>query len=476
MNIEVPVLDARNIYFKYPRGGPVLRGVNLTVLRREHVLIVGDTGSGKTTLTRILTKMGTLIYEGELSGTIRILGRRIEDIDINELTRLVHVIGQNPYSYFTEPLVREDLLNYALRVHGSQERAERAVKKVIEATGVHELLDRYFYELSGGEARRVLVAKTLVSDPILLLFDEPLMWLDDSGVNEFLDLLGLLRRLGKSVIIFEHRFLPVIRGVDRVYLLERGVLRDVTELALKLIKMRLNPVSELAVKRTSTGRTVLELQRVCYSYGSNPVLRGVNLEVREADSVLIYGLNGSGKTTLLKVIAGYLKPREGTVKRYYEVMYIPQNIILFYTEETVEKELREICKARKRGEACISEGKERIKALGVDLQQSPFNLSHGQMVKLSVVLAQTAGAKILLIDEPFSGLTYSDRVKLLEYLKDSVNTFIVTTSTLDAYQRGVWTKTYKLENGLLAELSGSSKYPLQYAAQFYEALKHGISY
>jgi len=107
-----------------------------------------------------------------------------------------------------------------LKIYKTSEKAERAVRKVVEATHIYNLVDKYFYELSGGEAKRVIVARALIAEPEILLFDEPLMWLDDRGVSDFLDLLKLLRYLGRTVLVFEHRFLPIIREFDRVFLLK----------------------------------------------------------------------------------------------------------------------------------------------------------------------------------------------------------------------------------------------------------------
>ncbi|MEM2025469.1 MAG: ABC transporter ATP-binding protein, partial [Desulfurococcaceae archaeon] len=210
MTTEI-ALDVKNLWFKYPIGDWVLRGANLTLHSGEQVLIIGDTGSGKTTLLRALTKVGQVVYGGELRGEVLVEGKSLENLQLEEIFKYVHVIGQNPYLYFTEPIVHQDLLSYACRVHGDQEVAARSVSRAVESTRVHKLLTKCCFELSGGEARRALVAKSLVADPIVFAFDEPLMWLDDQGVGDFIELLRLLKNLGKSALVFEHRFLPIYR-------------------------------------------------------------------------------------------------------------------------------------------------------------------------------------------------------------------------------------------------------------------------
>ncbi|MEM0318131.1 MAG: ATP-binding cassette domain-containing protein [Candidatus Nezhaarchaeales archaeon] len=336
------------------------------------------------------------------------------------------------------------------------------------------MLDRYFFEFSGGEAKRVLVTKSIIANPSLIVFDEPLMWLDDEGLKDFVELLSVLRRLGKSVLVIEHRFLPIYRYFDRIMVLKNGALRDATELFFTYAENP-NPHTEAqftSKKSRSRGarKHALIARELHYSYNDNPVLRGVNLDLLEEDIVLIYGSNGSGKTTLLKLLSGYLKPKKGKIERYVDAVYIPQNITLFYTEETVEKEVRELRKTRKLGEKCVKEGLNRVAQLGLNPGQSPFNLSHGQMVKLAVELAVLSGAGLLLLDEPFSGLTYKSRLLLLEHLPNLGVSVVVASSSLDATVSPVWTSMYKLENGVLTELAVNKalvQHDLVYASKLY---------
>lgn len=472
---EGEVLEVADLWFRYPSGDWVLRGLSLSVGRGECVLIVGEAGSGKTTLARVITGSAKLIYDGHLRGRVVVNGVSLEGAEA--LARRVALIGQNPYLYFTEPLVYHDLYSYALRVCGSAEGAAEAVERAAEAARAQGLMGKYFFELSGGQAKRALVAKALISDPPLFIFDEPLMWLDDLGVRDFVDLLGVLRALGKSVIIFEHRFMPLIGRVDRVYVLKGGRLRRVDD--------RLRAAGEAGHEAHSdfgyspcrgalsdNEEALLEAVGVYFKYrNSDYVLRDVNLRLRKGDLVLVYGLNGQGKTTLLKVLAGYLKPSRGRVKRRADAIYIPQNIVLFYTEGTVEKEVVEICKARGMGGPRIKLGLEAVRRLGIDPLQSPFSLSHGQMVKLAFELACASNAEILLLDEPFSGLTYRDRLGLLRHLAEGGATAIVATSNLDAVESPYWTKLYKIESGRLVELgSASPSSSLAYASKLYEEI------
>ncbi|MEM0217606.1 MAG: ATP-binding cassette domain-containing protein [Candidatus Nezhaarchaeales archaeon] len=475
MEEKNPILEIANLWFKYPNGEWVLKGLDLSVREGEHVLVIGETGSGKTTLTRIITGSAKLIYDGILRGHVAVNGISPGE-NTEALASQIALIGQNPYLFFIEPLVRHDLYSYALRLHGDVERAIKALSKAIEVTGIQGLMEKYFFELSGGQAKRVLVAKALISNPQLFLFDEPLMWLDDVGLKDFINLLNTLKELRKSVVIFEHRFMPLVEHVDEVYVLKNG--------RLTRISNRLRAFNETSVKvhhsfdrgpncksAINSEDTLLEALNVYFKYkDSDYVLRDINLKLCKGDLVLLYGSNGQGKTTLLKVLAGYLKPSKGRVVRKTDVIYIPQNVVLFYTESTVEKEVIEICKARRMSNVHVKLGLEAVKKLGIDPMQSPFNLSHGQMVKLAFELAHTSNSGIMLLDEPFSGLTYRDRLELLRHLVESSCTAIVATSNLDTIGFPYWTKLYKIESGKLVALNSINSPSLLYASKLYEEI------
>ena len=467
-----PVLEIVDLWVRYPRSDWILKGVNLRVGRGEQVLVIGETGSGKTTLARAITGLA-MIYECDVKGKVILDGTEISEEGYGALTRRVALIGQNPYLYFIEPLVGDDLYGYALKVHGNERLARNAFNKALDDVGVRGLVQRYFFEISGGEAKRALVAKALISNPPLFIFDEPLMWLDDQGVEDFIRLLETLRGLERTVMIFEHRFIPLLRRVDKVYALKDGKLVDVTDRALATFKkLSCRPLYGLRPeKKVDRKDVLLEAKDVHFKYDvkGGYVLKGIDLQLCRGDVVLIYGLNGQGKTTLLKILAGYLKPHKGRVLRRADVIYIPQNIALFYTESTIEKEAVEMFKARGM-KSKVGLGLNVVRRLDIDPLSSPFILSHGQMVKLAIGLASALDVGVLLLDEPFSGLTYEDRLRLLEQLSQSNAVVVVATSSLDAVKAPYWTKLYKLEGGKLMEMRAIGATSLTCASKLYREI------
>ena len=430
------MIEFKGVWFRYAGRDWVLRGVNLTIHEKETVLLIGKTGSGKTTIAKLITGLIPSLYHGELRGEILVDGVSTREMDPHLLSEKIKLVPQNPYLSFTDPLVRNDLYSHAEEVW-EPGKAERAVRKAVEATGISSLLDKYFFELSGGQTRRVVTAKALVSNPRVIVFDEPLMWLDDKGVQDFLKLVETLRFMGKTLIIIEHRFIHFLRSVDRVLVLREGKIFDETEEVFKTLRATLSEKPSVLkqeserIENKARG-VVAEVKEVYYNYGSSKVLRGLSLTVFDGDFVVIYGENGSGKTTLLRLLAGYVKPEKGRVFLRGRAVYIPQNISLFYTEETVRREIEEVCKRREDKRGCVEKLSRRAVSIGATLDQSPFTLSHGQQVRLALELASSIpGVQLLLLDEPFSGLSYVDRPVVLQALLEKNIAKIVATSSLE---------------------------------------------
>jgi len=425
-------LSVEDLWFRYPGKDWIIKGLNLAVEPGRAVLIMGRSGSGKTTLLRAIVGTGTSIYGGEIRGAVRVDGVDVSELPPREAARFTQLVPQNPYTSFIEHLLEDDLSGYAESIHGSRWREffERAVISL----QVEHLLERLFFELSGGEARRAAAAKALIPQPRVLLFDEPLMWLDDRGVEMFRELVRVLKSIDRSLVIAEHRYLPLLDVVDSVYLLEDGVLKPLDPSQLKPRGVK-TPIDERrrGGKPGGSDQPVLRLRDVWYTYsGDRWILRGVSMEVPEGSSVVVYGLNGSGKTTLLRVSSGILKPKRGKVELAGRAVYVPQNVNLFFTEETVLREVEAVCRAAKGGRRCVEEALSTARrlGLGVSPDESPHNLSWGEKMRLAILLAAASGARLVILDEPFTGLTYYERFVVAELLESIPAAKLIAVSEL----------------------------------------------
>jgi cell division transport system ATP-binding protein len=219
-----PVIEFRGVSKVYDRGSVGLDQATFTIKGGEFVFLVGSTGSGKSTIMRLLIK--------ELepsSGTIRVAGR-----DISEVTR-----KQVPYFRRNLGVVFQDFkllpnrtlydnVAYALQVTGGTRREIREkVPDILRLTGLSTKLHNYPDQLSGGEQQRVSVARAFVNHPPLLLADEPTGNLDPETSIGIMQLLYRINRTGTTVVVATHDHAMVDKMRRRVIELQEGrVVRD----------------------------------------------------------------------------------------------------------------------------------------------------------------------------------------------------------------------------------------------------------
>jgi phospholipid/cholesterol/gamma-HCH transport system ATP-binding protein len=203
-------------------GGKVIfDGIDLDVPRGKITAIMGPSGTGKTTLLRHIT--GQLAPD---SGEVRVDGRNVPTLSRGELFDLREKIGylfQNS-ALLTDFTVFENVA-FPLRQHLDlpDELLRNVVLTKLQAVGLRGAAELMPSELSGGMARRVALARAIVRDPMLILYDEPFVGLDPIALNQVLRLIRILNdTLGITSILVAHEFAAVARVVDHVYLIASG--------------------------------------------------------------------------------------------------------------------------------------------------------------------------------------------------------------------------------------------------------------
>lgn len=214
------IIDARSIHFQYD-GVNALRGVDLKAKKGEMLGVIGPNGAGKSTLLKILAG---LLHPGR--GEIYISGEPIKKITRKELARILAWIPQSETREV--PLTVSEIVSLGRYPHrkgilGLSERDKEAIKDSLLKTNMWDLKDRLFFELSGGEAQRAILARALAQEPEVLLLDEPTSHLDLRHRISFGKLVrDLVKKEGKTAIWVSHDLNLAARFSEKLILLDKG--------------------------------------------------------------------------------------------------------------------------------------------------------------------------------------------------------------------------------------------------------------
>jgi osmoprotectant transport system ATP-binding protein len=224
---DAPVIEFRDVAYTLPNGQLLLSGLNLQIAGGETLVLLGRSGSGKTTTLKLINRL--LSPSG---GEIVVNGAPVSGSDVIRLRRSIGFVIQE-VGLFPHYTVEK---NIALvpRIEGwSDERIHSRVEELLQLVGLNaEMAARFPHQLSGGQRQRVGVARALAADPAILLMDEPFGALDALTraqlQNEFL---SLQQRLKKTVVFVTHDLREALRLGSRIALMEAG--RLVTVLSPK---------------------------------------------------------------------------------------------------------------------------------------------------------------------------------------------------------------------------------------------------
>ncbi|GBF36665.1 energy-coupling factor ABC transporter ATP-binding protein [Methanofervidicoccus abyssi] len=199
----------------------VLKDVNLTVNKGEIFAILGYSGAGKTTLLKILSALDV-----DFRGIYL-----FKDIDVRKypekVRKYITMVFQNPVMF--KGTVFENVA-YGLKVRGySKNYIKEKVDRVLESLGILELRDKNAKRLSGGERQRVGIARALVLDVDVYIFDEPTSNLDIENIKVIEGAIKELKKKGKTIIVTTHDLLQARRLSDRVAYIEKGEIVEVGE-------------------------------------------------------------------------------------------------------------------------------------------------------------------------------------------------------------------------------------------------------
>ena len=211
----------------YSPNIPVLQNISMEINDGEFVSIIGKSGAGKTTLTRLI-----LGLEEPTHGEVYFRNKNIRVADQQEIQKIRRSIGgiYQDYKLLSAKTVYENVA-YVMEVKGSsQGQIKREVPKILELIGLQEKINNFPNELSGGEQQRLSVARALVVHPKLIIADEPTGNLDPYNTYEVISLLEKINKSGTAIILLTHNREIINKLRKRVITLVGGrIIRDEAE-------------------------------------------------------------------------------------------------------------------------------------------------------------------------------------------------------------------------------------------------------
>lgn len=215
------VAKLEDVHFSY-RGTPVLKGASLSLAPGELCALIGPNGAGKSTVIRLIL--------GEISpvkGTVEVLGRTPTEAATGRAVGYVPQQAPDDYRHF--PATVEEVIGAMLPaglIPGGRRASQKAaVQRALASVGIEDLAKRPIGELSGGQFQRALLARALVSEPQLLLLDEPTSNLDKKSADALVRLVSEISKgTGTAALLVTHDLARLPRLFDRVVHLDHGLL------------------------------------------------------------------------------------------------------------------------------------------------------------------------------------------------------------------------------------------------------------
>ncbi len=331
-----PVIELDKVSIAFA-GKQVLDQLDLQIVPGKCTVVVGRSGSGKSVLLKLM--MGLLRPD---SGHVRLFGKdlaELSQVELLELRKRMGMLFQN-YALF-DALSVEDNVGFTLLENSKLPRAEigtlaHELIRILGLTGSERLLPS---ELSGGMKKRVSLARSLIANPEVVLFDEPTTGLDPIMIEKVDEMIVLAKQQYQiTSVIISHDMASTKRLADRVAFLHDGKIvftGSYAELFASPLPQIRKFVDGAQTSRLGfdtpisvTGGTApaqpfadtiadapaVELVDVYKTFGSKHVLRGVNLKIYPHKTTVLIGASGSGKSVIIKHVMGLFKPTSGEIR------------------------------------------------------------------------------------------------------------------------------------------------------------------
>ena len=454
------MINLKNISFQYDNAKEEsLENINLEVKQGECVLLCGESGCGKTTVTRLINGLIPHFYEGKLEGESYVDKLNIRKTPLEEISKKVGSVFQNPRSQFfcvdTTGEIAFGLENTGMSEREILDRVNRATEQL----QVKNLLYRNIFNLSGGEKQKIACAGVSAVEPDIIVLDEPTSNLDEDAIAMLRNILLLWKSEGKTIVIAEHRLHWLCDVVDRVIYMEKGrIVKDFTQqeffaksnrelnlLGLRGLKKPHNYLDSdigffcINLENTEKFREneAYTLSDFHYKYDRKEVaLELAQMEIPKHSVVAVVGHNGAGKSTFSKCLCGIQRGFKGSIiinnkkyrgKKLRNLCYMVMQDVnhQLFTDSVLE----EVTLGLSGDEDALAEKVLEKMDLSEVKERHPMSLSGGQKQRTAICSAYLSDREIIIFDEPTSGLDFKrmqQTANLIREISKEKTVFIVT--------------------------------------------------
>lgn len=429
MNISI-----KNVSFSYTDciDDAVLKDVNLQIESGECVVLAGESGSGKTTISKLINGLIPLYQSGTMAGDVLLGDKNTADMTLAEISKYVGSVFQNPRSQFFNVDTDSEIAFGCENLGVEPEEIRRRIDKTVKDFHLESLLGRNIFHLSGGEKQKIACASVNATDPDIFVLDEPSANLDLKTVDDLAEIIKLWKSRGKTVVVVEHR-LHYLRDVaDRIVYVKDGRVECewtpaeleakgpeyAASLGLRSIKL-VQLGGARATASESQGESIT-FRNLKFSYQKKfPILDIPELSLPKGKITALLGHNGAGKSTLAQLVCGlrgsWSQKRAARKLGTYLIMQDVNHQL--FTESVLDEVLLGM---HPKDETAAFEILESLNLKNY-AEKHPMALSGGQKQRVAIASGVSSNRNLIVFDEPTSGLDYRQMLAVSATLKALAN-------------------------------------------------------
>ena len=410
-------------------------------------MICGESGCGKTTLTRLINGLIPHYYEGTLTGQTIVEGVDVKNVSLYALSGVVGSVFQNPRTQFFTVDTTSEIAFGCENLGIDAEEINSRIERTVDELKIEDLLNRSLFALSGGEKQKIACASVSAMEPSILVLDEPSSNLDIRSIRELKNVLKKWKSQGKTIVIAEHRLYYLMDIADRVLLMQDGHIKENYSVSdfrekstdelhtLGLRTLQSEDFSRMQSVVSATKQLYIRDFEASYKDSSGrkkkkqKVLDISDLMIPQGSVVGVIGNNGAGKTTFANNLCGMLQTGKGCMSMDGKTYMANQRLKVCYmvmqdvnhqlfTESVLDEIMLSLDNTDE--EKAMLEAERIMENLHISefKEAHPMSLSGGQKQRVAIASALASDKQIIVFDEPTSGLDYRHMKKVAENLRE----------------------------------------------------------